>query len=119
MKKLKRPVEELRAQLLADSHTQSIAKKLGCPLEEYVEKVLDYAQNPEKQPEFNVLPDGIAKQQGAATTAEVKQWFEEVLAGKVDLRAEHEKDGFEQGRPVRREAKQDGFEAVPPKKNIP
>lgn len=95
MKKLKRPVEEVRAELLADPHTKDIAKTLGIPLEEYVEKVLDYAQHPEKQPQFNVLPDEVIKAQGGATTADVKQWFENVAAGKIDLRDPRDKDGFE------------------------
>ena len=69
MKKLKRPVEEIRAELLVDPATQGIASKLGIPVEQYVEKVLDYAQNPEKQPQLN----------------------------QIDLREEHEKDVFEEG----------------------
>jgi len=95
MKRLKRPIEEVRAELLADPATQGIAQKLGVPLEEYVEKVLDFAQHPEKQPQFNVLPDGQAKAAGGATTGEVKQWLEDVADGKVDLRDDREKDVFE------------------------
>ena len=97
MKKLKRPVEEIRAELLVDPATQGIASKLGIPVEQYVEKVLDYAQNPEKQPQLNLLPDGVVKSEGGATTAEVKKWFEDVVANKIDLREEHEKDVFEEG----------------------
>lgn len=95
MKNLKRPVEEVRAELLADPATQSIARRLGMELEAYVEKVLDFAQHPEKKPEFNVLPDGVVKAQGGATSAEVAQWMEDVADGKVDLREPREKDIFE------------------------
>jgi len=94
--KLKRPVEEVRAELLADPHTQSIAEKLGIRVEEYVEKVLEYALHPEKQPELNVLPEGEVKARGGATTTEVKRWLEDVAAGKIDLRPPHQKDLFEQ-----------------------
>ena len=96
MKRLKRPVEEVRAELLADPATQAIAQKLGMPLEQYVEKVLDFAQHPEKQPQFNVLPEGDVKAAGGATTGEVKQWLDDVAEGKVDLRDDREKDVFEQ-----------------------
>lgn len=95
-KKLKRPVEEVRAELLQDPNTRQIADKLGMKLEEYVELVLDYAQHPEKQPEFNLISDGEAKAKGVATTAEVKQWFEGVADGKVDLREPHERDEFDE-----------------------
>ncbi|HEY3450719.1 MAG TPA: hypothetical protein VGK67_30460 [Myxococcales bacterium] len=105
MKKLKRPIEEVRAELLADPATQGIAQKLGMPLEEYVEKVLDFAQHPEKKPEFNVVPDGVAKAQGGATTAEVKQWLEDVADGKVDIRPAREKDSFEETLPTQRRKK--------------
>ena len=94
MRQLKRPIEEIRAELMADPSTQNIAAKLGMELAAYVEKVLDYLQNPDKQPELNVLPEGEAKAQGAATTEEVKQWFEDVISGKVDLRPASQKDAF-------------------------
>ena len=102
MKKLKRPVEEVRAELLADPATQSIAKRLGLELEVYVEKVLHFAQNPEKQPVFNVMPDGVARANGAATSAEVKQWFEDMADGKIDIRTDREKDSFEETLPTQR-----------------
>jgi hypothetical protein len=95
-RKLKRPVEEVRAELLADPHTRGIAEKLGMPVAAYVELVLDYAQNPEKKPEFDLIPEGEAKARGVATTEEVRGWFEAVAAGKVDLREPHERDDFQQ-----------------------
>ncbi|MGC4114846.1 MAG: hypothetical protein QM765_09595 [Myxococcales bacterium] len=105
MKKLKRPIEEVRAELMADPATQSIAQRLGMPLEEYVEKVIDYALHPEKKPEFNVLPDGEVRAQGGATTGEVKQWLEDVADGKVDIRPDREKDSFEETLPTQRRRK--------------
>ncbi|MBI5547744.1 MAG: hypothetical protein HY901_28005 [Deltaproteobacteria bacterium] len=97
MRKLKRPVEEVRAELLADRATQSIAKRLGLPVEAYVEKVLDYALHPGKQPKLKLLPESVVKARGGNTIARVKKWFAAVRAGKVDLRDPREKDGFEGG----------------------
>jgi DNA-directed RNA polymerase specialized sigma subunit len=94
-KRLKRPVEEVRAELLKDESTRQIAEKLGMELEAYVEKVLEYAQNPDKQPEFNLISEAEAQAKGVATVREVKQWFEDVADGKVDLREPHERDSFD------------------------
>jgi len=88
-------LEATRERLLADAATQGIAKTLGVPVEAYVEKVLDYVQHPQKQPTFEVVPDGVARAAGTATTVEVKQWLEDVAAGKVELRGEREVDRFE------------------------
>jgi DNA-directed RNA polymerase specialized sigma subunit len=112
MKKLKKPVEQLRVELVADPATQSIAKKLGLPVEEYVEKVLDYAQHPDKQPQLNLIPDGVAKSQGGATTADVVKWFNDVAARKIDVRDDRqkarddrEKDAFEAKKPAKKHKK--------------
>ncbi|PTL79618.1 hypothetical protein [Vitiosangium sp. GDMCC 1.1324] len=56
-KRLKKPVEKLRAELLEDSDTKRIAKAVGMELEAYVELVLDYVQNPDKQPVLQVASD--------------------------------------------------------------
>ena len=95
-KRLKRPVEEVRAELLEDPNTNLIAEKLGMAIEDYVAMVLEYAQNPDKKPEFNLIPESEAQAKGVATTKEVKQWFEEVAAGRVDLREPHERDTFDE-----------------------
>ena len=55
--RLKRPLEQVRAELLADSDTQRIAQAVGMELEAYVELVLDYARNPDKQPVLAVASD--------------------------------------------------------------
>jgi hypothetical protein len=95
-RKLKKPVEELRRDLLADERTQGIARTLGMPLEDYVEKVLDYAQHPEKQPEFNVVSDEQVKANGGATVADVKGWLNKVLTGEVALGPKGYTDGFDE-----------------------
>ncbi len=93
--KLSRPIEEIRAELLNDPHTIHIAEKLHMSLEDYVEQVLYYVKNPDKQPEFHILPEGEEKIHGAATVSEVKQWFTDVHEGKIDLRPKHYKDAFD------------------------
>ena len=94
-KKLRRPVDEVRKELLTDVTTRRMAETLKMTVEDYVEKVLDYAMHPEKQPQLNVMPEDQVKAAGAATVGEVKAWLEKVERGEIDLRPEHEKDAFE------------------------
>jgi hypothetical protein len=101
-RKLKKPIPELRADLMADPRTKDMAERLGMTLEAYVEKVLDFAQHPEKVPQMNVLPEAEVKAQGGATVEEVKAWMEDVRDGKITLPGDN--------RP------KDAFESAPPKK---
>ncbi len=84
-KKITRPIEEVRAELMKDKHTKEIAKTLGMKLEEYVELVLEYVKDPNKQPVVNTLPDEEVKKHGGATMADVKEWFEKVASGDVKI----------------------------------
>lgn len=99
---LKRPVEEVRKELLEDPRIADIAKQLNIEVAAYVEKILDYAQHPDKQPVLNLLPDDVVKAQGGHTMADVKQWFEKVDRGEIDLVPAHLKDGFDDGKGRRR-----------------
>lgn len=63
-KKINKPIPELRQELLSDNDTQRIAKALKMPIEEYVELVLDYVQNPEKDPEVYVPSDDQLREMG-------------------------------------------------------
>lgn len=96
---LKKPVEELRKDLLADEKTQHIAKTLGLSPEAYVEKVLHYATHPDEQPVFNVLPEGEVKAEGGATVEEVQQWLGQVQRGEITLGPKAYADGFEDPKP--------------------
>jgi hypothetical protein len=98
-RKLKKPIEELRADLLADERTQRYAKTLNLPLEEYVEKVLDYAQHPEKEPVFNIVPEAQVKAQGGATIGEVQTWLKKAISGEIQLGPKGYTDGFEPAKP--------------------
>ena len=105
-RKLKRPVEQVRKELLADARMASMAKTLNLSTEAYVEMVLDYAQHPEKQPVFNVLPDGDVKAKGGSTLADVKAWFQKVAKGELRIGPKMVRDGFDAGPP--RGTKPDG-----------
>ncbi|MFP2911449.1 hypothetical protein ACLESD_41775 [Pyxidicoccus sp. 3LFB2] len=61
---LKRPVEVVRAELLKDPETKKIAEAVSMKLEDYVELVLKYAQDKDKEPELNVVPDEELKKNG-------------------------------------------------------
>lgn len=100
-RKLKKPVEELRKDLLADPHTQSIAKTVGLSTEAYVEKVLYFATHPDEQPTFNILPEDQVKAQGGATVKEVQDWLQKVNQGEIQLGPKGYQDGFEQAKPAK------------------
>lgn len=61
---LKRPVEVVRAELLKDPETKRIAQAVSMKLEDYVELVLKYAQDKDKQPELAVVPDAELRKNG-------------------------------------------------------
>jgi hypothetical protein len=106
---LKRPVAEVRAELLASEETKHIAKTLGISLEEYVEKVLDYAQHPDKEPILTVVADEAALKAAypeVKTTAEIVAELEQYVIGKATFElgdGSLDKDGFSNDR------KQDKF----------
>lgn len=90
----KRSIEDIRAELMKDKHTKDIAKTIGMPLAEYVELVLQYVKDPDKQPTFNTLPEPEVKKHGGSTVEDVKEWFQGVLDGKVKVAADREQDAF-------------------------
>ncbi|WP_426752967.1 hypothetical protein [Myxococcus sp. Y35] len=95
-KKLRRPVEEVRAELLANADVKEQARLLKLPVEEYVEKILDYALNPEKPPQIQIVPDEElkAKDPNAPTVAEIQDHLEAIVDGRVVISRAHQRDGF-------------------------
>jgi len=80
------PVEVARQQLMEDEDTQAIAALFGVPVEQYVALVLDYAQNPGKEPVLEVIEDEEELEAlGLPSQGEVQQWLGDVEAGRVDL----------------------------------
>lgn len=97
-KRLKRPVEQVRAELLADPDTKSIAKSMRMDLEAYVELVLDYAQNPDKEPQLKVASQEELAAAGydAPTAEDVGNFFLAGARGELGLETvRHDKSGFD------------------------
>lgn len=95
-KKLKKPVPELRAELLADKDVKEQARMLKIDLAEYVEKILDYAQNPEKPPQLIITPDEELKAQDPTvpTVQELQTHLEKIINGEVMVSRAQQLDGF-------------------------
>lgn len=95
-KKLKKPVPELRAELLADKDVQEQARMLKLDVEAYVEKILDYAQNPEKPPQLIITPDEElkAKDPSVPTVGEIQTHLEKIINGEVMISRAQQLDGF-------------------------
>lgn len=72
-----RPREVVRGELMADPNTKKIATSLKMELEKYVEMVLDYAYNPDKEVVLNVVPDEELRAAGydPASPEEVGNWL--------------------------------------------
>jgi hypothetical protein len=101
--RLKRPVEQVRAELLNDPDTKRIAKAVGMELKDYVEMVLDYAQNPDKEPMMNVAPDEELRAAGyePPSTEEVAKFFVDTAKEMIkEGDSKFGKSAFESGKPA-------------------
>lgn len=94
---LKKPVEEIRAELMKDPDTARIAKAVNMELGDYVEKVLDYLQHPEKRPVFEMIDDEDLRAVGYEPMDEqgVHDLFASVVSGELDPANKYQKSGFE------------------------
>lgn len=86
-KSLGMPLEIARKNLREDPNTHEIAKSLGVEVEDYINKVLDYALNPGKEPEVELLDDESIAGLGpdAPSVSDVTAWLEGVAAGQEVL----------------------------------
>ncbi|MBJ6760856.1 hypothetical protein JGU66_08780 [Myxococcaceae bacterium JPH2] len=104
---LTRPIEVVRAELLKDPETKRIADAVGMKLEDYVELVLDYAQDKDKEPELNVVSDEQAKAAGfpVHSVEEVGEFFVAAVKGELPgmgnpfAKSEFEKGASHAGKP--------------------
>lgn len=98
---LKRPIEVVRAELLKDADTKRIAKAVGMELEAYVELVLQYAQDKDKEPELDVADDADLKAAGLSTPTadEVAAFLIKGAKGELGVNEELDKSKFESGKP--------------------
>lgn len=94
--KKRRPIEEVRAELMESQETKQIAEQLGLSLEDYVAKVLEYYQQPEKEPQVYVASEEQLRAAGfePPSQKEAMEWLEKVQRGEIDLRPDHLKDGY-------------------------
>lgn len=94
--RLGRPIEVIRAEIIAAPESKQLAKTFGVSVEEYADLVLDYVQNPAKEPILEVVDDEDAEEQGVplTTQAEVKAWLEDAATGRLNLATAPAKDGF-------------------------
>jgi hypothetical protein len=95
-KKLKKPVEELRAELLADKDVQEQAQLMKIDVEKYVEKILDYAQNPEKPAQLVITPDEElkARDPNIPTVEELQTHLQKIVDGEIMISRAQQRDGF-------------------------
>lgn len=95
-KKLKRPVEEVRAELMANEEVRKQAKILKLSLTAYVEKILDYAQNPEKPPQVYVVTDAELKARDPSipSTMEIHDYLQAIARGEIVISPAHQRDGY-------------------------
>ncbi|MFP2931147.1 hypothetical protein ACLESO_39325 [Pyxidicoccus sp. 3LG] len=95
-KKLKRPVEEVRAELLADKDVKEQARLMKIDVEAYVEKILDYALHPEKPPQLTITPDAELKAQDPSvpTVKEIENHLQKIKNGEVMINRAQQVDGF-------------------------
>lgn len=86
-KNLGMPLEIAKKNLREDPNTRAIADALGVEVEDYIERVLEYATHPDKEVEVELLDDEAASELGpeAPSMAEVMQWMEGVASGEISL----------------------------------
>lgn len=101
---LKKPIEEIRAELMKDPDTARIAKAVNMELAAYVEKVLDYLQHPDKRPNFDVADENDMRAAGYTPKSEedIREVFQAVVNGDLDPANKYQKSGFDAGAGVRK-----------------
>jgi hypothetical protein len=101
-----RPIESIRAELMANPDSKWMADKFGISLEDYVAKVLEYVKDPNKQPMLYIADEAQLKAAGEdiPTTEDIKKWMEGIASGQIDVGPMKFKDGFEAGTPAQKPA---------------
>ncbi|MBI2378407.1 MAG: hypothetical protein HYV07_30695 [Deltaproteobacteria bacterium] len=112
---LQRPIEVFRQELRDDPETTKMAEALGLTVDEFVEKVIGYAKNPDKEPELVVIDEEEAAEEGidVPSVADVQRWLKDVENGKVPIGTTpvHVEDGFTTQRPDEEVKKAVGVDA--------
>ena len=87
-KKLARPISVIEEELRNDPATKSIAETLGMELDDYINTVLDYCKNPEKDPQLYVYDDAELERyegEAPATGAEIMGFLKKLDSGEIPL----------------------------------
>ncbi|MFB1481384.1 hypothetical protein [Corallococcus sp. RDP092CA] len=94
--RLKRPVEVVRAELLADEDVKQQAELFKIPVAQYVEKILDYAIHPDKPPQLEIIPDEELKARDPkiATVEEIGTHLQKIIDGEIAISPAQQRDGF-------------------------
>jgi hypothetical protein len=100
VRQLPRPVEEIRAELMADPDVREQAKMLKVPVAQYVEKIIDYAIHPDKPAQLQIVPDEElkARDPNVPTVEELKTHLEKIASGEIVFSPAHQPDGFKDDR---------------------
>ncbi len=95
-KKLKKPVEVLRAELLVDKDVKEQARLLKIDVEAYVEKILDYATHQDKPPQLVITPDEQlkARDPNIPTVEELQTHLQKIVDGEIMISRAQQRDGF-------------------------
>ncbi|OJH36127.1 hypothetical protein [Cystobacter ferrugineus] len=98
-KKLRRPIDDVREELLKDADVKEQARLLQIPVEQYVEKILDYASHPEKPPAIMIVPDEALKKEDPSipTVTEVENHLQKLAKGEIPIVPGQAQDGFTKG----------------------
>ena len=98
-KKLRRPVDDVREELMKDADVKEQARLLKIPVEQYVEKILDYAVHPEKPPAIMIVPDEALKKEDPSipTVTEVENHLQKLVKGEIPIIPGQAQDGFSKG----------------------
>jgi hypothetical protein len=102
-KKLKRPDNEMLAEIMKNPEVIKQAALLKADLKTYAEKILDYAKHPDKPPQLVLTSDEDLKKRAAETGTkapptqeELEDYLKKVNSGEVSISPAHQRDGFRQ-----------------------
>lgn len=81
------PLEMARQSLRDDPNTAKIAETMGLEVELYIDKVLEYALNPQKKPQLEIMDDADAREMGVEVHSydDVCNWLDGVSDGSIPV----------------------------------
>ena len=102
-KKLKKPDNEMLADIMKNPEVIKQAALLKADLKTYAEKILDYAKHPDKPAQLVITSDEDLKKDAAAngtkappTQEELEHYLKKINSGEIAISPAHQRDGFRQ-----------------------